>query len=435
VTAPSPPVAVVHTTANDAAGYVLQLTDRCRQVLLVDPVPGDHDYARALAEAVLAGLGKDPSLTCGKTGAEQMAAAWLSLGEHSDAFIVDAHLVPIVRLAPFVDMLDGFGIRAWLLLRCAGDNQRAVEDWVKLATQRHGYKTTVNELHVTFDERAVDVIGDEGDAAAVVKLPRLPAADGIVFRSACRDLLDADDFAVVDRAFVDAVNVLRDELAEVDGAHKTRSFENLLKARLVDTASDDEFVLWVRAAQVAGLCRGFHVLVNNKFLFGAIAVVPRIGKARSEHWWTELDRYREPVFAAVAALYSADISLDDIAQLTIGHITEPDGAGVVTVATSTGAAVVPAPQARFITAQRRLRQFSGAAIDGPLLGVYEPGRPRATRFVTERLSIPQADLGVKVADLQTRNRPQNVTTWLKRHGITITKLERSSTAAPIRAER
>jgi|GEM_PF-3562145 len=420
------PVAVVCDSDADLSRWVTSRRQHHPTVFAIDVPPGEMLKPRIIADAVLVGLGKNPGLTVGKNAATSLAAAWLSIREHSDALIVDAQLISIELVVETIGQLLACGIRPWLLLATPPGRHRtaAVAEHLAVVERLGGRVVTVDELHHQFPDRTTPPVAQWAASA----LPVLPSADGFVFRSVCRNLLDSETFAQVDALFVESVRRFRDELDQVTGGHKTRRFENVLKAVLVATATRDEFVLELRAAQVAALTKGFHVAVTNTFLFGAIEAVPRAGKASVENWWPRLDAYYDPVYGAVAALYTAGVPVDDITALDVDDISDPDGDGSVQVTARTVTVTLPAESARFVLAQQSLRRLGGMAV----LITVRPDTKRSTRHVIERLATPVAEIGVRVADIQTRNRPVNVTTWLHRHGIVVSKLDRTAVRSDVR---
>jgi hypothetical protein len=380
--------------------------------VVIDVPPSTKRDLADVADAVLVGLGKDERLSVIRRAATPLAAAWLSLGEHTDAVVWDAGQLSDQLLDETVEWLASFGIHTWLHFTAGPwvDTDGTAERIDRLADGWAAEVVTSDDLASLWPEPTQPIDEPAED------LPVLPRIDGTLFRSTMRDTLEPEAFAVVDARYCALVVELRSELRELTGTNKTRRFEQLLRNRMHDTGPVEDLHLLARAAQVAGLIEGFHVAVNPVMLFGGSATVPRRGQAGPGRWWVKLDAYRDPDIGAVAALFLAGVDIEDLRKITLDMIEIGDD---VTVATpGRDLIVVPEPGARFVRALVTWRHLSGGGSD--FLLVNHRTDAVSQSYASAVLQTPM-ETGVIAAAVPVRPVHPSPKAWLARFGITISK--------------
>lgn len=420
-----PPAATIVVTADDT-GTLADIERRATaadRTILIDVRVGNRNRFDRVAEAILDGLGKDPNVTSMRRTAQHLAAGWLSLGEHDDAVVADAGQLSDPLLIETVDFLRSFGIRPWLMFAVGTEDDP--ED-----TQER-IDTLADAVHATVEDRArYDTLFTtatpaqstrEGRGAAMPVRLTLPRVDGCLFRTFVHERFRADDANEIDAKLRDHVTDLDAVLVSIDGQMKSRQFAGHLRNRMHDTGDTEELHLLVRAAQIAGLRRGWHVTVDPIMFFGAEAALPRRGKAETFDWWNQLDRYADPDVGAVAALYLAGVDCGAIPDINVGDITPGDD-GSVTVQTTAGVVTIEACHgARFLTALRAWRLDSGAGEHDAALVTHRTDVGISSRL-PPRILATAAEVGAVVAKAPIRKKHPDPVTWLKSYGIEISKL-------------
>jgi hypothetical protein len=415
------PVAVVAASSRALNRWVGDRARHYPSVVAVDVPPAADMSIDLVCNAVLAGLGKDSELTHGKTAPVPLTEAWLSLGEHTDVVFVEAQLIQVGVIDAAIDLFARYGVRTWLIVSPPPADPEAVEKHLGRVTDRGGETVDEAALRAQFPN-----VHRPAPTAVTSTRPRLPRTSGYTFRSACRDLLDADHFAEVDAKFVAAVLELRDEIGSISGAAKGRTLMRKLQQRLVETCDTDELILWTAAAQVAVLPYQFMVTVHLPTLLGAAEGLPRRGKAEAEGWWEALNAYRDPHIGAVAALYHAEIDPEKIRLIERTHVTPRDPAGLVTVLVDGSEHEIRGPSARFVEAQRVYRELATVGQSEFLFATHRAGHVRL-KHVNNQLLVPAAELDVQLAVGPVRVRHPDADRWLQRYGIRVEKLTYSPT--------
>jgi hypothetical protein len=406
----APRVAVI----GDSTKWTRWLQDRAGhhpQAFVIDVPPLSAARGQDVAEAVLEGLGKDRRLRVAKRTVETLAAAWLSVTDRTDAFVADATGLPERVLDDVIALLEGFGIRPWLVVpwgehHDADERARTADALV----DRYG-----GELLGPDDFVLAWPDAEREEPAPAPEWPIVPRVDGHFFRPAVRDLLEPDDAAMVDRYFVEAVKSFRTALAAVTGKTKSRQFEKTLRARMHEAVTDEEVVTIVRAAQVAGSLTQFHVAVNPVRLYGACTVLPRRGHVVRDDWWVKLARYPDPDVPAIATLHIAEFDLNDILQLDTDSVTAGE-AGTVTVTGASGTTgTFAGPPAEFIRAAVAWRLFSAGA--GPLFSTHRAASISNVRL--GHLARAPMEIGIRHTGTKAYRTEQTATRWLANYGIEI----------------
>lgn len=388
-------------------------------VLVVDVPPLKAPTLADVADAALVGLHKDERLSYMRREASPLVNAWLSLGEHADAVVVDAGAWPDELVDETLVWLGAHGINAWLMFATGPDTDHAAlgEQIDELAERWHAQIVDQAALRDRWPARR------RPRAEPAGPLPVLPRVDGCVFRAAIRDTLTAEEFDLVDARLVTLVRELRDEVVGLFGDNKKRKFEQLLRSRMHDTGDVEELHLLVRAAQIAGLSTGYLVNVNPVTFFGGCRALPRRGEGVDKRWWVKLDAYRDPDVGAVAAFYLAGLDLPVIADLTVADVD--DTSGTVTVTVGDSPVPTPAPGARFVRALVAWRRLSGAGEGHRLFKTHRPltaGPGVSPRHIASLLYQP-GEIGVRCSPQPIRLTQPSALQWLARYGISIVKLD------------
>lgn len=417
------PVAVLAPSSRQLTRWCGTRRNHYPNLVCIDTLPTVHTTVAMVADAILDSLGKDPLLTTAKSSAEQLAVAWLSLGEIDQALIVDGQLLPVRTLIETIQLLAAVGVRCWVLIRTEPDGSvpADVQSHLELIADLGASTASEADLAAAFPNTKRTVPRPKPS------LPRLPRVDGLMFRSACRDLLSPENFAAVDAQFVTAVREFRTEFAAITGATKTRTLARLLKRHLASTEDTESFVLQVRAAQVAAVTCGFHVAVHTGVLLGAELALPRIGVSEERQWWRLLDAYRDPSFGAIAALYTHNIDPESVPQLTLAAIGAPEPDGTVRVTWRKDTVTVGAEAGRFLTAQVTYRRLCGADDDSRVFASHRADFTQF-RYITRQLDSLPGDVGIEVASTPIRRQHPDAIDWLKAYGIRIEKLQHTPRA-------
>lgn len=386
-------------------------------VCAADVGPVSRASTEMVWEAITDGLGKDPDLTTLKAAVASVANGWLAVGDTDEVWLIDAQNINPVPLAEVISQLSLLGVRCRLLLSSINGDRTApaLQAHLRLVEVERG--DVIDEA--TLRDEFPNVSRPPRTPAPTIG--RLPRVDGMVFRSTCRELLEPEHFATVDAVFVELVRTLRAETLTVALKNKTRNIQRLFRNRLQATPDTDSFVITVRAAQVAYLTCGIHVRVNTSLMLGAEHALPRAGRAAVENWWVEFDRYRDPIFGAVAAIYSYGSDTIDMPAITIGDVSEPDADGNVTVIVAGEPIVIPPPAARFVTAQAAFGRHRAGDDAVPLFSTHRANIIRAS-YAARLLTASASELGFVVAQAPVRTVKLDAPEWLQRYGIRMEKL-------------
>jgi hypothetical protein len=383
--------------------------------------PSDPVLLRDLADALLAALGKDPLLRLSRSNPVAVASAWLATAPPPEIVVCDAHLLSRRVLDELLAWLAGFDTAITLV---AVDKTPAyprpfVAEFTAYVTGHHGAVAVDEEdLATRWPDQAPAHPGDGGT------WPEIPLVAGVRFRRTARALLDPDAFALVDERFCSTAAAVRTEISAIAGKHPAREVTLLLRKRLDGAATTAEFVIDTRAAEVAALTSGFELTVDPVAMVAAAERFPRRGRKGPEGWWDRLSSYREPGVPATVALYDAELSVDDIAELSVGSVTRTDAGAVAVEHPSAGRRVLGDPQGRFVLAQRLYREYSGASEADPLFVTHR--HPRITgRYARATLVRAETDLALRILPAGRSVRQPDARDWLRHHSIKVRMLDRA----------
>lgn len=418
--------------------------------LLVCPTPGDLASARAarafigrqgavvvdplsatnygvgtgdLGAAVLRGIGKSEHLNALKRKADPLALAWLCAhelgpdGQRPLMVVCEAHQLREEGLATLRSWSGVAGIDLCLLVPdyapCDALIEYETAGWDSLDWA---------DLCATLAARPIR----PANRSTTTPRWRLPRVDGLIFRSTCRDVLAASDFAEVDALFVDKVLSFRRSFESCGNLADTARYATIVRAAIEQAPSTEELVVSVRAAQVAALAFGLVLTVDTVRLLAAAESLCRRGLAGPQRWWEELDRYQDPDPGALAALYQAELNLADAVQLRLSDLhvgagaRGPAGGQAVEVDLGDRQVVIEPPAARFLVVQRQYRLLCGAAPDDPLFATFR-GAGMTTECAVNQLRLATAELGVDIITGVLSTWHHNTPAYLARYGLRLHK--------------
>lgn len=244
----------------------------------------------------------------------------------------------------------------------------------------------------------------------------LPTDDFTTFRAACRDRLDAKDFAVVDALYVEQVaNASAIARGLPSGLlEREETLASWLHQQWRAAATIQQYIVTIRATQVALFTTGLFLKVDLDRLIGTAAVMPHEA-LRSPEPWRKLAAYAAPTRGAVCALSAAGLTVRDLRAVNIAHVA-PDGS---TVQGPRGVVEVFEPARVFVRGQ--LLQRAGAALDEPLF-VNRRGGPESEPQLARYLTDARRELGVAVAASLKERDPVTGSRWMTRWGLSLKDL-------------
>lgn len=263
---------------------------------------------------------------------------------------------------------------------------------------------------------------EEGTSAGDVDV-RVPTSDFPTFRADCRRLLEEDAVEAVDHRYLETLEQARtwaDTEHDILAVREHDAAEDVvalwLRDRFDDCATADQMLTVVRATQVALFEAGIYLQVDIDAFLGANHRV-HTAATRSPETWRRIAAYRQPYRQAACALAAANLSLDQMHQLTLTDLN--DDASTITVDDRT---VTVEPDARPCLQLLALeRQIHGATDNSPLFA-DENGEPLSDRQLTLAVTDPLTECGVALVNGQVVRRTQQPNRWTRRQGISIQHL-------------
>jgi hypothetical protein len=382
--------------------------------------PSEHLTLGDMADALLVALGKDPLLRLSRSNPVAVASAWLDTAPPPEVVICDAHLLTRRILDEVLAWLATFDTDVMLV---GVDSTPAyprpfVAEFLTYVLGHHG-ATRIDEadLAARWPEQ------DQAAADSGEPWPEIPLVAGVRFRRTARDLLEPAAFGRVDERLCATVCDIRSQINAISVKNPTREIAKQLRHRLDAAATTAEFIIDTRAAELAGLSTGFHVKVDSAALAAAAERFPRRGRHVPERLWERLGSYREPAVPATVALFDAELSVDDIAELTVGTVAKTD-TGEVAADGPAGRKVLAAEPGAFVLAQRLYREHSGASEADPLFATHR--HPRITgSYARATLLRADTDLALRIVPPNGPVRHPSPRDWLRHHGIEIEMLDRA----------
>lgn len=355
---------------------LLPNTDAATRVATFTARPSDRN-SWAVGQDLLAALGVNLGLAGSGSGHEddmKAASAWITAHDvalirvrHADNLAGSAALDELVALCSQLSVT--------LLLACDDEiRDNPLLHWIH-DNAHHLLRPEPALRLADTHRRPVRTSDDERDTGDPNFPQTLPICDFPLFRVRCRDLLDPEGQARVDRLYRDTFRHVQSQPPADSG-----TAAELLRELISTRPSPGEALVIVRAAQAALFTLGLQLKVHLPRLMLAVddAKFRRLTPAELR----ALRRYREPERATTLVLYDANLSLDEISQLTLGHVT-PDG-------NLTGVNADPLHPAAtvYLRAQAAYRRLDGATSADPLVTNSKAKAGRLFRAVTTDLCLP-----------------------------------------------
>jgi len=385
--------------------------DPDRRVVVV--VPDGGAGGAHIGSEVLAAVGVRPDL---KGNAEQhrhrnpgLAATWLAA--HRTRFLVIASPAGLPG-----ESLETF----WQIARAGGATLVLAGDHGTSGTVVGGLPASVPTVRWTTEEavtalQAHRVAGAEeepsADPLAAVRPGDLPPVDFTSWRAECRRALPRTAFDALDTAYVDARAAAhrRAQDGEVTPADVDALVLRLSAGRPGLAAG----VAVVRGVQAGMFREGWFVQADHDRLVAGLSRQDRQPLTVRE--WRSLGGWRIPAHAAAVTLHVSDVTLGDMAALTVADAAEADTAPHGEPFTVAGHAVDPRGRP-WVAGLRTWRIREGTAADDALFPAPTvAGLARLLREARGQLGLPVAE--PKVAS-ETRRGARAVTAL----GLTVRRL-------------
>jgi hypothetical protein len=393
--------------------------------LFVAITPGS-DNNRTVGIDILRALGKDPDLVgAGRNSAEtwQRAALWLELANLSDVFVSRAHLLPYWLMEDLVRLAARAQTRLWLIFQTPALQRRHVRFLRLWPVTRLEWGEFQARWDTPSRKRRRTSSKPTRAAEQARRLPHVPIDDFTTFRAACRELLSADDFALVDAEFLRAFQTTSAYLESQGGQAVT---EETICAHVREAIADLDWMptltTRIRGSQVAAFHAGYLVKANLDALMTTRASRVKL----DDEVLAKLSRYCTPRFAAAAVLVAAiDCQLEDLLALNIGDVAV--GGNMVTVSGATHR--LPPEAGRLVEGLARERLMQEATSEEPLF-VYVPGTGRkhgarmrwTVRGMSDNLKKLERETGVLLTAHLRDHGQRNAVSWAQRRGISIQRI-------------
>lgn len=406
----------------DATRLLHAVSDPQQGRSLVTITPGGNNL-HWLARDVLAGLGKRHDLAGGVRNAQEnweRTAVWLAAHDIRELFVSRAHLLDGARWERLLELAAQCGLSLWLIAQATAlsrTQREAVRDW-PIQTVAH------EDFTRRFSARPSVKRTRRRPVAAGTAFPEVPLEDFTSFRSACAQLLDDEDFAVVETAFWHAHDATRTLLE--DQAPGEELLSQHLRALITGARRRPELVTRVRGAQTACFMAGSLVKVDVERLV-THCVTDAASCAVDPDALEQVGAYPSPRIAAIAVLALAGWAPHEIAELNLSDLTE-DG---TPPPASTDHQPLPAHASALLRAHHLSRTLAGAAPTEPLF-VYTRGggndtRPRTmerytSRAIQQLLRKVGTETGLMLTPHWRRHRATPARSWLHRLGISVSPL-------------
>ncbi|PKW25750.1 hypothetical protein [Phycicoccus duodecadis] len=356
--------------------------------------------AWTLSQDLLLGLGARHDLPgAGRRHDEDITLlrCWIRAYDIRLIVMLNAHLVPYPRLLTF--LLDlGRAADCDVALTHDESTVTPVIAWA----QDNGARVHTTPTPLIDRMKATARPAYPLPAEAPTSFPKfLPEVDFYAFRGLCRELLPANEFAIVDDLYV---RTFRDITANPLGDDEDAS--SRLRTMLSTVTTESEATTIIRATQAALFKTGRHLYVWMPTL--------RTAMQRDQHRRLtpaevrSLRGYRTPWRSSLAVLHDAELTSNDIAALTLadlqptGHLTNP-------------AQPLTDDARAFLRAHREFRRIKGATEGDPLFTMNTPGVRAALRSIGRDLLIPTVSAQAGFDDTPDQ-------TWRKALGVRIATL-------------
>lgn len=376
--------------------------------LVVAPVAPDLRRRFELGWAVLEALGKTHNVSGAGRHDEknwELLHAWLAAHDITDVVMLDAQWLSRDLLDDLAGLVATCGVNVWLVAHHPASD-RYIDD---LARWPHRTDNGTALVDVLKTKARLDA-----DPLDTTTFPQIPTDNWPTFRHAARQALTADEFAIVDRVFVDAYEHSRDLFTEPDvDEKKVISHLRDLTGRCQWAA---EMLTCIRGVQVAAHRGGWLVQADlGRMLDTATEMADTA--AHSPATWRRLRAYREPYRGTACALAAAQLTVGTMAELRCSDI-DPDSGHVHVDGLE---ATVPEHGRVFVKAQLAHRANCGAEPDDLLFS--DDDRSVSIRSLADALKSPAVEVGVPVNGAATiRADAADQTRWKARWGVSVQEL-------------
>ncbi|MGH9225930.1 MAG: hypothetical protein ACRD2W_19555 [Acidimicrobiales bacterium] len=241
----------------------------------------------------------------------ELASLWARAERLRHLIVCDAERLPAALVSRTAELAAGTGAHLWLVAR--GATQPTIAEGLGRAS-RCAPGELLGLLPVI---DSVEVPSIDCDIA-------LPVDNFLTFRAACKRLLDAEQFAVVDAVYLDAHQSTREWLRRRARGERLGSEQVATQLRAVTSSSlsSAETIVRLRAAQAAYFLDGALVEVVDIRRLGPVDVAD-IGLSRRAA--SKLRRLVTPAWACALALANVGgLGPIDLARLNIDAVS-PDG--------------------------------------------------------------------------------------------------------------
>lgn len=374
--------------------------------IAVARVRPDTRTRHELLADLLDGLGMSRDVSGWDKSADADAAAlvvWLAAHPITDLVVVDAQAIPPDCLPEVLCAAAVAGTAVWLCEEEPGERYLAAR------VQWPARSAALDEL--------LDHLPAPPAEPARAPFPDVPLDNFATFLAACRDALDAADFACVQRRFDDERRRAAGWAARTDPAAPPGEDEVVgwLRGRLHHCRTLSEMLVVTRAVQAAMFGAGHFVQVDLPRLLATGDDAPE-ATTSDPATWRALLAYREPVRGAACALVAAGAGIDDLLAARVRDVTD-DGAAVA----PSGTAIEVHPGAAvFLRALVLARTGDGAGGDDALFAT-EDG-PIRDRMLVRYVQAPLTDLGLAVATRAVSGARVDARRWANRWGVSVQAL-------------
>lgn len=368
----------------------------------------------------------------GPFGVQQFGAAMR--GAHRDVVVAMLIAEPVTDL--FVDLTAPahMGVRQELIHLAA---TTGVKFWVIDPHLGHTAQTTTQLaewglLRIDADAFArqwadIPTVAPHQEPESVWQRITLPDTDFFSFRADCRRLLDADDFAFVDRSWRAAYERTREK--SWDAPAGSGQVETFLRDQIFASQSAAESIVAVRAAQAALYLEWILVQVNlGHFLVDVAMESGAVHESdlAAVRIWGATHRTAAALIALVARAHASEIAemeIDDIApdgsavRVRGRWWTCPPSAQALLRAYRFSRLVAPRPGHQALFVQSHTSKQS-------VLGV-----PANRQNISWWLHRTAQETGLPVVRRRHNSRPAKPTDWARQRGIAVYHLDRPPAGA------
>lgn len=394
---------------SEEARWLRTLNDGSRGTAVITVRAGMRDRVMWLANDLLAAIGVRRDVTgIFKSMYDDwsLVPVWFQANDVADLIVLDTQLLPLDVLRELLELACLIDVHLWLVVSppLSDELVALLEAWPTRVSSKAAFWTHWS------DRRRVDDDEDPRPARGE-RFPSVPATDFPTFRSDCRNVLDPDEFEIVDALYRTSLHEMVRRFAR--RAPTEQTIAKQLRDMIDGCAVVDEMMTVVRATQAALLPLGWFVQVNIDGFLAAADSVPTAA-ARSEQVVARLSAYRQPWRSSACALAAAGLGASDMAELTVGDVPEDGSAVELHGEVRT---VEPAFR-RYLKALILERRFDGARDDDPLM-CDTGGQQLRPRALATAVTIARTETGVLVAAKPVERRRVDDPRWAQRLGVSI----------------